>query len=95
MGEMSKELKHIDASQLPDLLRIAEEVRRTKEPRLIRRNGQDLAVVSPVSPTNRPTTRATSKDDPLWNIVGIGRSKGPTDTSANKHRYLADAYTHS
>lgn len=92
---MAKELKHIDASQLPELLRIAEEVRRTREPRLIRRNGQDLAVVSPVSSTRRPTGKATSKEDPLWNIVGIGRSKGPTDTSTNKQRYLAEAYGRS
>jgi len=34
----------------------------------------------------------TSKDDPLWNIVGIGRSDGPGDVSENKYKYLAEAY---
>jgi hypothetical protein len=30
-------------------------------------------------------------DDPLWDIVGIGRSRGPTDVSSNKHKNIADA----
>jgi excisionase family DNA binding protein len=34
----------------------------------------------------------TSETDPLWNIVGVARSEGPTDVSSNKHKYLADAY---
>ena len=37
--------------------------------------------------------KPTSEDDPLWNIVGIGRSAGPSDVSANKKKYLAEAYT--
>jgi excisionase family DNA binding protein len=28
----------------------------------------------------------------MGNIVGIGRSSGPNDVSANKYKYLADAY---
>ena len=31
-------------------------------------------------------------EDPLWRIVGIGRSEDPTDVAANKHQYLAEAY---
>lgn len=31
-------------------------------------------------------------DDPLWDIVGIGRSEGPTDVSENVDHYLAEAY---
>ena len=31
-------------------------------------------------------------DDPLWQLIGIGRSEGPTDVSQNKHKYLAEAY---
>lgn len=34
-------------------------------------------------------------DDPLWGLVGIARSDGPGDVSANKHKYLADAYLES
>ncbi len=35
---------------------------------------------------------STSEDDPLWRIVGIGESSGPTDVSVRKHDYLAEAY---
>lgn len=30
-------------------------------------------------------------DDPLWSLVGTGRSEGPTDVARNKHKYVADA----
>jgi excisionase family DNA binding protein len=33
----------------------------------------------------------TSAEDPLWNIIGLGRSDGPTDVPRNKHKYLAEA----
>lgn len=38
--------------------------------------------------------RPTSKDDPLWNIVGmVGQEyDGPTDVASNKHKYLAEIY---
>lgn len=36
--------------------------------------------------------KPTSEEDPLWNIVGIARSGGPTDVARNKHKYLAEAY---
>jgi hypothetical protein len=31
-------------------------------------------------------------DDPLFDLIGIGHSGGPGDVSANKQRYLAEAY---
>lgn len=34
----------------------------------------------------------TTKDDPLWKLIGIGESSGPTDVSRRKHDYLAEAY---
>ncbi len=43
----------------------------------------------------RPETRKRSKiitsQDSILHIIGIGASQGATDTSTNKHRYLADA----
>jgi hypothetical protein len=33
-----------------------------------------------------------SADDPLWGIVGLGRSAGPTDLSENVDKHLAEAY---
>lgn len=36
--------------------------------------------------------KPTSANDPLWKIVGMGRSKGPGDVSENVDKYLAEAY---
>jgi hypothetical protein len=36
-------------------------------------------------------SRAITSQDSILHIIGIGASQGPTDTSTNKHRYLADA----
>ena len=44
---MSREIILIDASHLPDLLKVAEEVNTTKTPRLIKRNGEALALLLP------------------------------------------------
>jgi len=35
--------------------------------------------------------KSITPQDSILHIVGIGASQGPTDTSTNKHRYLADA----
>lgn len=36
--------------------------------------------------------KAITPQDSILHIIGIGESQGPTDTSANKNKYLADAY---
>jgi len=46
---MLKATKHIDIERLPELVRIAEEVRATQEPRLLRKGKEALALVVPVS----------------------------------------------
>jgi hypothetical protein len=94
---MAQERSSIDISAMPDVLRIAEEVRASRRPRRLRRHGEDIAVVAPVEPVaRRQASRArgkpTSATDSLWKIVGIARSDGPTDVADNKHHYLADAY---
>ncbi len=48
---MTKELKHTDVSHAPELLRLAEEVQRTQEPRVLVRQAEKLALLMPVSPT--------------------------------------------
>jgi hypothetical protein len=50
---MAKELTPIDVTNTPDLLRLAEEVHRSGQPRLLRRNGEDLAVLAPVPTSSR------------------------------------------
>lgn len=54
---MERKLKRIDVSGVPALLNIAEEVRDTGEPRLLKRDGEDLAIVMPVKPVLRRRAR--------------------------------------
>ena len=93
---MAKELKPIDVSQLPELLRIAEQVRASVEACVLKRDHEELAVLSPVNRARTARRRKSgliAKDDALWDIVGLaGDDKGPTDVSRNKHKYLAEAY---
>src|SRR5437016_14597091 len=98
---MAKELQPIDITDVPDVLRLAEEVRTSRVPRLLKRGDQDVAILSPVeaSPSGqrfpRRRERRTGPDDPLWQIIGIGDAAAspeePTDVSENKYKYLADA----
>jgi hypothetical protein len=61
----------------------------------IKQDSEDLAILTPVKPVAKRSARGkpVTKDDPLWNLVGIGHS-GRGDVSANKHKYLAEAYLH-
>ena len=91
---MAKELKAIDVSQIPDLLRIAQDVRDTKQPLVLKRNAEELALITPLKPAPKrlPKGRSTSADDPLWNIVGMADSKGPGDISEKVDEYLAETH---
>lgn len=91
---MAKELKRIDISAVPELLSIAEEVRRTNEPRILKQDSEDVAIITPIKSAAKRGVKGkpTSADDPLWNIVGMARSKGPGDVSENVDKYLAEAY---
>ncbi len=50
---MAEEMIYIDISDVPDLLRIAEEVRTTRKPRMLRRDNENVAVLMPVTSTQR------------------------------------------
>ena len=54
---MAKKFTSVDVSDRPDLLKLAEEVHRTGTPCRLRRNGEDLAVLSP-APAKRRTRKA-------------------------------------
>ena len=90
---MAKEPKRIDISSIPELLKLAQEVRRTNEPSILREESEDVAMLTPLKPAAKKRVRSkpTTADDPLWKLVGIGHS-GKGDVSANKHKYLAEAY---
>jgi hypothetical protein len=83
----------LNTGDVPDLAQVAEEVHRTKQPRIIRRADEELAVVMPAAQRSRGTRKArpVTADDPLFRAIGIGHS-GRGDISANKHVYLAEAY---
>lgn len=78
----------------PDLLKLAEEVQRTGAPRLLQRDGEDIAVISPAKRARSRRAGAMRLDDPFLTLVGVGHSVIPGAVSENKHEYLAKAYEH-
>jgi hypothetical protein len=91
---MAKELKRIDISGIPELLRIAQEVRSTKQSAVLQQESEELAILSPVTPKKRSKTKAkaVTSDDALFRLIGIGKSGIPGGVSGKKHEYLARAY---
>ena|SRR5688572_32433739 len=86
---MAKELTPLDVSAAPDLLRLAEEVRRSGEPRLLRRDHEDLAVLSPVaSRAPRRGRRARTPADREAFLSSAGGWKGNVDVD----KFLEDNY---
>jgi hypothetical protein len=91
-----EQLKQIDVSDSPELLRLAEEALETQQAITLVRAGKVLATLQPAKPAKK--RRARRSDDPnawLTNLIGIASDidpNGPTDVSSNKHKYLADAY---
>jgi len=56
-------LTPIDISNLPDLLRLAEEVQITKTPRILKRDNETVAMLMPVAAIKQKKTRAKAKAD--------------------------------
>lgn len=54
---MARERNAIDIDSVPELVRLAEEVRATGEPRLLRRDGQDLAMIAPIERKGKQRSR--------------------------------------
>lgn len=89
---MAKAMQEVDISDQPEVLRLVEEMRESHEPRLLKRDGEDLAILMPAKSKRRsPRGKPFTRDDPLWNLAGQGAS-GLGDVSENKHKYLADTY---
>lgn len=93
---MASELTPIDISHLPELAQLAEDVQRTRTPRLLRRGDEDVAVLTPTPPTRprRRTARPVTEDDALFQLIGIGRSGIPGGISGKKHEALRGALRH-
>ena len=61
---MAKELASIDISNIPELLRLVEEVRKSEKPRVLRRDSEDLAILMPTKlPSKRKPKRGRTKED--------------------------------
>jgi antitoxin (DNA-binding transcriptional repressor) of toxin-antitoxin stability system len=50
---MAEHAKSIDISDVPEILRLAEEVRRAGEPRVLAKGGEELAMVVPLLPPRK------------------------------------------
>lgn len=79
---MAKELMPVDITDTPNLLRLAEEVRRSGQPRLLRRADEDLAVLTPVTSPAKGRARKgktyTKEDDDAF-LASAGSWKGNVD----------------
>jgi hypothetical protein len=60
---MAEHAKPIDISNIPELLQLAEEVHRSHEPRVLRRNTEDLAMVVPLPRTKKADRHARAKTE--------------------------------
>jgi hypothetical protein len=58
---MATEFKSIDISHVPELLRLAEEVRDSKEARVLRVNGEDIALMVPVRRRSKRRAKRRTK----------------------------------
>ena len=90
---LNKEVKHIDITHTPDLLHLAEEVKKTNQLTILTKDGEEVLEVRPAKPARKRRVKGgpTTKEDPMWNLVGSGHS-GVGDISANTDKYLAEAY---
>jgi hypothetical protein len=69
-------------------VKVGRGVRVTRE--AIEKLPEDIDTHGPKSPRLRG--KPIAADDALFDLIGAGRSEGPTDVAKNKQAYLADAY---
>ena len=91
---MARERQRIDVSNRPELLQLVRAVQESGVERILGQGEEDLAVLRPVKKVKRPPVvrgKPFTKDAPIFNLMGIGRS-GVHDVSENVDKYLAEAY---
>src|SRR5947199_9868224 len=87
--EIQREIKHLDISNVPELLRIAEEVRITHQPRILRRESEDLAILMPVTPSSqRRLKRELTESDYQAFLSAEGSWSGLVDSD----KLITDIY---
>jgi len=86
---MQRDLKRIDISNVPELLRIAEEVQITHQPRILRRDSEDVAILMPVTPSlQRRAKQELTESDYKAFLSSAGSWKGLIDSD----KLIADIY---
>jgi hypothetical protein len=80
---MNRTLTLIDISNIPDLIRIAEEVATTKQPRELRRDDKTVAVLMPVE----PATQAKTVYEASLAAIGSWSDLNADELIANIHRW--------
>ena len=88
---MATDFNPIDLKNAPSLPELVDEVRKTHKSRIIRADGEDVAVLMPAPKSKaRGRSKPVTEDDPVFRLIGIGDS-GKGDISENKHAYLLRA----
>lgn len=86
---MQSELKHIDISNVPELMRIVEEMLANRQPRILSRDDEDVAILMPVASTpERPTEQEKSESDYEAFLSAAGSWNGLIDPD----KLIADIY---
>lgn len=86
---MVKERTAVDITTIPELARLAEEVRATGRPVRLRRNGEDIAVLSPAATRARRVGRSVTAADMAAAERAFGGWRGIVDAEELK-RVLRD-----
>ncbi len=79
----------VDISEWPELLRLVEEVRATGRPRALRREGETLAVIAPLS---RASGRRLKKRTLTPQALDAFRAAAGSWSDVDVDRFLADVY---
>ena len=86
---MQREVKHIDISNVPELMRIVEEMLAARQPRILSRDDEDVAVLMPVtSAPESPTQQEKTDADYEAFLSAAGSWNGLVDPD----KLIADIY---
>jgi hypothetical protein len=85
---MVREQKAVDISDMPELVRIVEAVRASRQPQVLRQDNEDVALVVPL-PARQKRNRRTA-DDHAAVLATAGSWKDLVDPEALKEQVAAE-----
>jgi hypothetical protein len=88
---MTQERIPVDISNEPSLMRLAREAMDHGISFVLQDGDEDVAILSPARKTRKRGARPLTEDDPLFRLVGMGRSGVPGGVSGKKHEALLRA----